>query len=240
MILTAVAVLSTLFCPVSLDVEERVFIITLFDNDLFHNMLLPTDGHGEPDMINTCMKQTAMILRPFHQGAVSLNITETAEDQRNTCGYNFDEVYAVLQRDPITEDISADTSWRCEISDMDYCDGNSVCLTDECGCEGVDVFYCADNSGCIDMDSLCNGINDCPDNSDECFCHGFIEREILGVPGRACLSVEVFCGLAYTLTDDDDQPEEDREMCEVNDNNMNGLEKCLSCFETRSNPHNNY
>ena len=114
-----------------------------------------------------------------------------------TCEFNYDVMYqyvtAVLPDDLTMKDVS----WFCKLNNTrDLCDGESQCLTDECGCAGEyphDLFFCVDGSGCISWSKLCDNIQDCKDGSDECFCHGHLVFFSPEYRQWGCFTVEHYC-----------------------------------------------
>ena len=83
-----------------------------------------------------------------------------------------------------------DLDWQCRVSELDLCNGFSICLTDECGC-GEDVFVCADGVGCIAKKNLCNGFKDCIDGSDECMCENTVTCYIDEI--KFCVPKDLYC-----------------------------------------------
>ena len=120
----------------------------------------------------------------------------TSDLNNQTCEFNYDALYYDSQKFAVLRQLK-DVSWSCRLNSTDnICDGESQCLTDECGCTGehsTDVFFCLDGSGCISWSQLCDNIQDCKDGSDECFCHGHLVFFSPEFKQWGCYTEEYYC-----------------------------------------------
>ena len=117
-----------------------------------------------------------------------------------TCEHNYDAMYTVDKylASSLPEGMTVkDITWSCRLRRLEnICDGQSDCLTDECGCGEEfmsDLFYCVDGSGCISWDKLCDNFQDCKDGSDECFCAGHLVFYSSEMKQWACFSKKHYC-----------------------------------------------
>ena len=126
------------------------------------------------------------------------------------------------------------------------CDGESQCLTDECGCAGEyssDVFFCVDGSGCISWSKLCDNIQDCKDGSDECFCHGHLVFFSPEFKQWGCFTEEHYCdNLQFAIPKFNKTPEVLKDIdCEdtfdLEFNKSNPLSLCLENDEVTKTHH---
>ena len=96
------------------------------------------------------------------------------------CRFNFDQYrgpgfHEELQT--LNPPDHENTAWFRDLDpDLGF-DGETQCLSDECGCQTnlADVFYCFDGSGCVLFERLCDGTLDWIDGhgSDEGYCAAF-------------------------------------------------------------------
>ena len=121
-------------------------------------------------------------------------------EDNQTCEHNYDAMYTadeyLASSLPVGMTVK-DITWSCRLRRLNnICDGQSDCLTDECGCgkeSKSDVFYCVDGSGCITWNKVCDDIQDCKDGSDECFCAGHLVFYSQEIKQWGCFSKKHYC-----------------------------------------------